>query len=470
MFCRDCWYKIKKHRRKELGHYQTVPNDAIVVHSILKVRLDDCLLLNDAIKRSRAPRLRQIDDNSEWFGVRHNNEAGDWSLVESLAYDLLVDSFETPTSVTYPVLVSFVGATGSGKSTLINLLSKFSDPLSANHFKTPAVGDSGCLQSASSNVHLYVDPRTFRTRSPLLYAECEGMDGDEIPAEMKKPLAGALASNDPLPHASQIPEPGSQDIIWSKMPRHTGTWTRKEITRILFPKILYVFSDVVVFPFSRIRLDDAVFQLVKWGHNATIQSYNKPFLPNACIVFINRGDQVDPHEYDFSAARKWFFEQPCIQDISKDKALQPYIQYWETREHYIFSAEHLLRRYYFSKLYGRISEVCPEPQIRQDWVQWKWNAATLPLLVRKAFTHFASKYETSFNISDAWVDLQNFSPDFNWSIFNLARVVRGHRDLSHTGMDLWVSIGGFVASCLFLHCVRAKQADCRRSGCNATRP
>lgn len=77
------------------------------------------------------------------------------------------------------------------------------------------------------------------------------MDGDEIPPEMKKPMAGASASSDPLPHASQIPKLDSHDIIWSKMPRNAGAWTRKEITRILFPRILYIFSGVVVFPFSR---------------------------------------------------------------------------------------------------------------------------------------------------------------------------------------------------------------------------
>lgn len=307
------------------------------------------------------------------------------------------------------------------------------------------------------------------------------MDGDEIPVETKEPLAGASASSDPLPHASQIPELDSQDIIWSKMPRNAGAWTRKEITRILFPRILYIFSDVVVFPFSRIRVDDTLFQLVKWGHSATMLSYNKPDLPSAIIVFINQDDQVDPYEYDLSAAREWFFGQRCLHDISKNKTLQPYIQYWEANGHRIVSAKDLLSCYYISvsvvhlpngqhptpmhqqikKLYGRIIEVCPEPQIRRDWVRWKWNAATLPLLVRKAFTHFASKYETPFNFSDAWVDLQSFSPDFNWSIFNLARMARGHRDLSRTGMDLWASIGSFVASCLFLNCVRAKQADCR---------
>ena len=85
----------------------------------------------------------------------------------------------------------------------------------------------------------------------------------------------------------------------------------------------------------------------------------------------------------------------------------------------------------------------------------KWNAATLPLFVRKALTHFASNYEAPFNFSDAWVDLQHISFNFNGSIFSLASMVRKHRAVA--GFDLWKEISGFVASCIFLSCVRTKQ-------------
>ncbi|RTE69521.1 hypothetical protein BHE90_016099 [Fusarium euwallaceae] len=405
--CRGCWFEIRKHISQEPGHDKTRPNDALIVHSTLKVRLDVWPLLGDAIKRCRAPYLRQIDDGNEWFGVGRKNEAGDYSLVEGHAYNLIVDSFGSSKDGTYPRLVSFVGETGSGKSKLIGLLSKFSNPSSTNHFKTPAVGDPGSLQSTSSNVHLYVDPRTFQTRSPILYAECEGMDRDEIPTEMRKFQVGASASRDPLSHASQISELNSQDIIWSKMPK--GAWTRKDIIRTLFPRILYIFSDVVVFPFSRIQPGDTIFQLVKWGHSAMVQSYNKPALPSAIIVFLNWDDQVDSYEYDLSAAKRSFFAG--LRDFSKDKALQPYIQYWKTHQEPIFSVEDLLRCYYYSvtvvqlpssqrptivglqieKLHARITELCLQSKNRSHVTSMDWNAATLPLFVRKAFAHFASK-------------------------------------------------------------------------------
>lgn len=145
---------------------------------------------------------------------------------------------------------------------------------------------------------------------------------------------------------------------------------------------------------------------------------------------------------------------------------------------HIVSAEDLLSCYYSSvsvvhlpsggrpttmhkqidKLHDRIIEVSSECQKRRDAVSMAWNAATLPLFARKAFAHFATMYDTPFNFSDVWVDIQNFSPGFNQTLFNLARMARGHRELFKADVNLPVDLARFVASCLFLGCARAKQA------------
>ncbi|EEU41582.1 uncharacterized protein NECHADRAFT_87795 [Fusarium vanettenii 77-13-4] len=430
MLCDNCWFKRKKHVKSEPGHEKTIPNDAIIVYSTLKVNLDEWPLLEDAISRYRARRSSQIGDSSEWFGVRSKSKAGDYLLVEGRTYDLMMGSSRTLTSDIYPGLVSFVGETGSGKSTLIGLLCKSSGRFSANHFKTPVVGDSESRQPTTPNVHLYADSRTFMSKSHILYAECEEVDGYEIPAQMSKSMAGASASSDLLPPSSQIPELDSQDIIWSKMPRNDGAWTRKEIARILFSRVLYIFSDVVVFPFIGPPLGDTISQLVKWGHSAIMHSYNKPILPSAIIAFFNRDIRDDSLKYGLTATKI----SPTGNTLGRQRS---------------FSVVTIPR------------QVCFKSQKQRQASCMKWNTTTFPLFVRKAFTHFASKYETSFNFSNAWVDIQNFSAEFNWSLFNLARMARGRLDLSHAGIDLWVDLSGFVASCLFLKCARAKQADCR---------
>ena len=111
---------------------------------------------------------------------------------------------------------------------------QFSESQIRHWFKTPVVGVSDSNESTSSNVHLYADPSTFITETPLLYADCEGLDGDERGIEMTEALG------DPLLHASQ-------DINWGGNPENGGVWTRREVTKTLFPRMLYIFSDVVVF-------------------------------------------------------------------------------------------------------------------------------------------------------------------------------------------------------------------------------
>lgn len=113
MLCDNCWFKRKKHVKSEPGHEKTIPNDAIIVYSTLKVNLDEWPLLEDAINRYRARRSSQIGDSSEWFGVRSKSKAGDYLLVEGRTYDLMMGSSRTLISDIYPGLVSFVGETGA---------------------------------------------------------------------------------------------------------------------------------------------------------------------------------------------------------------------------------------------------------------------------------------------------------------------------------------------------------------------
>src|ERR1700712_1172075 len=89
-----------------------------------------------------------------------------------------------------PSLVSFVGQTGAGKSTLIKLLIGLKDPKESVKVQSPVVGRPGIDVPTSEDVHLYSDPPTAYSQTPLLYADCEGLEGGE-----REPLGLSLRSH-----------------------------------------------------------------------------------------------------------------------------------------------------------------------------------------------------------------------------------------------------------------------------------
>ena len=137
---------------------------------------------------------------------------------------------------------------GAGKSAIIKLVIDLSTK-DRVRFPSPVVGAQGLDLPTSGDVHLYSDPQTSKSNNPILYADCEGLEGGE-----REPLGAIRKRKD---KSSKI---GQVDSFEKQMQKFHHT-SEREITCAdtkakgsrefavthLYPRLLYTFSDVVVF-------------------------------------------------------------------------------------------------------------------------------------------------------------------------------------------------------------------------------
>ena len=114
--------------------------------------------------------------------------------------------------------------------------------------KTPVTGSNKDDRSPTSgNVHLYLDPETADKDLPILYADCEGLEGGET-----KPRANMFSrifkseTVEDLPAHTQRPIKVSAD----KNPKEG---TREWAVKTVYPRLLYTFSDTIVFVLQNTR-------------------------------------------------------------------------------------------------------------------------------------------------------------------------------------------------------------------------
>jgi hypothetical protein len=140
---------------------------------------------------------------------------------------------------------------GAGKSTLIKLIIDLNTN-SSESFATPIVGSAKRQDvPTSGDVHLYVDAKSRSSVTPILYADCEGLDGGErepISARYKKHSRRFVdtgnTSSLERKSARKIRYTSERVIAWATT---SQTRSREFAVTHLYPRLLLTFSDVVVF-------------------------------------------------------------------------------------------------------------------------------------------------------------------------------------------------------------------------------
>lgn len=125
--------------------------------------------------------------------------------------------------------------------------------LKISEFPSPVIGSVDENLPTSANVHLYADPRTIMTDAPILYADCEGLEGGEsTPKAEEHKLQDrtftARSRSIDSHFRRRLHRKGqgiSRKLSWAVGDKEKSK--REYAVTELYPKLLYTFSDVVVF-------------------------------------------------------------------------------------------------------------------------------------------------------------------------------------------------------------------------------
>ncbi|KAM7198241.1 hypothetical protein V8F20_006268 [Naviculisporaceae sp. PSN 640] len=486
LYCDSCWGTQQAHKKPKRaqapkpGQSSHEKTDSEVYHRLQGVFRQDRT-------EEEQHDLHASDIDTTWFGVVRDEANGrssrPWLRHGNRLVEIMRESHTGEYTERFPHLVSFVGHTGAGKSTVIKLLiSRAEKDIRSQRlekFPVPVTGLSNDIVATTGDVHLYSDPATFLKQTPLLYADCEGLSGGEnLPlgaiAKEKVDNSKASSSRNTRSHVSRVLVKGKTKVLaWADSAK---TQSRQHSVQELYPRILYTFSDVIVFVLREARMfqSEVLPHLAQWAQSSIDKSVNQPALPHIIIVLNATDNTVDSSHWDSG------FATEKLLDDYKDSVFQvadlhQIVTGLRENGIPIRTTKELLDFYYASitvvripvkgnylqieeqvgKLYNAIQQKCDVNHQRKKSARMLLNAERLQQYVTSAFDHFSRRLDQPFNFVKEALRYTPIPKDFGGHILNLILALydtnNGH---DHDPCDLLKRLSQPIAYCLMLAAAR----------------
>ncbi|KAI9764589.1 MAG: hypothetical protein M1840_008318 [Geoglossum simile] len=470
-------------------------------------------ILEPAVESEVQQSMHRADEVTTWFGV--SRDANNNLILEDYGRYTAVMA-RTPSThgrERFPHLVSFIGQTGAGKSTLIKMLVDFiGNPSDTSLFPSPVVSSLVNLFPTSGDVHLYADPLSYDTKQPILYADCEGLDdGEGVPLciqvggmDRQTRIAGLGGTKQPILYAdceglddgegvplsiqaggmdrqTRLAGLGGGTTLHQKLKRVESTerqivWatsSRSDVVTRLYPQLLYTFSDVIVLVVRNVRMFESVLtRLLRWALRSLQGSVNQLVLPHVIIVLNATDISIDSAQWDVTNATQMLLAG-VDGALYKSNKFREYIQFWQNQGKSINSMKDLLESFFstvtviripakpaymrirsqLNKLYQEISDRCKKSYYIRMSNRMLFNAVDLHTYLPYAFDHFSMNIDVPFNFIEAPLRKDLAFHEFGSNILKLAVDIKdktGQSDIR----SIFQELSQMVASCILLDIAR----------------
>ncbi|PSK54732.1 hypothetical protein B9Z65_3821 [Elsinoe australis] len=478
-YCTECWSLQGPHRPNKVGR-DGLPHERTNANIFKRFK---SILQPPAETLERVKTAHEQDSGSKWFGVT-KDQSGRLKFDDYGRYSTLMSSLRPATEHVhrYPQLVSFVGVTNAGKSTIIKMLiTRALEALrrpQGEQWATPLVGatihDS---VPTSGDVNLYADPRTHSSTLPILLADCEGFEGGErlpLGAMARWRMEKQSGHGEPAVGGSAA----SYNIEWAKT---EDTRQREFAVMNLYPRILYTFSDVVVFVLRNPKtFQSAVLtKLLAWGQDSLDKSINQPALPHAIVVLNATDPTVDEREWNTSFATQNLLSsvRDAIDGPESVPQLQRLAEHWRSLGKNIHTVEDLLLQYYSSfqvvrvpssrymlmddqvaKLQSMIETSCAKSFHAKRKARMLTDGDELSTYFQAGFRHFTTHLNVPFDFVEVSLRNNPIPSDFGGHILEVVTrtMTRFRKDADRLAW-FFERLATMLASCVLFDTVRFRK-------------